>query len=324
MKPMISVGALGGTICMSAKNSGGGVKPSFSAEQLLEAVPKLSNLANFRAKTLFALASGSLKVENLIEVYHWAKKEVENGADGVVITQGTDSLEESAFLLNLLWDEQKPLVITGAMRNPDQISSDGAGNIYASVLTALDKNSHNRGVLVVFNNTIHSARWVHKSNTFALETFVSINAGIQGVIAEDEVKYINLASKRVIFKAPSGVLPKVSIVTSYMGECGCELKLLEDAKFNGVVIASFGAGHVSIDSMKVIESLKFPVVISSRTGSGVIAKKTYGYYGSEITLQESGCIMSGWLNPLQSRLLLIVLLANGKSKAEILETFDKI
>lgn len=96
------------------------------------------------------------------------KNEVKNGSNGIVVTQGTDTLEESAFFLNLIWDEDIPFVITGAMRNPDQISADGPANILASIITAIDKNSFKRGVLVVLNNTIHSAKFVHKSNTFSL------------------------------------------------------------------------------------------------------------------------------------------------------------
>ena len=101
-KPIIAVGALGGTICMSAGGESGGVKPAFSAKDLVSAVPVLNTLAELHAQTLFAVASGSLKIENLLHVLHWAEAQVKAGAKGVVITQGTDSLEESAFFLNLL------------------------------------------------------------------------------------------------------------------------------------------------------------------------------------------------------------------------------
>ncbi|MCZ6117102.1 asparaginase [Campylobacter ureolyticus] len=323
-KPIISVCALGGTICMSAKGKNKGVEPTFNANDLIDAVPGVEKLATLKTATLFALPSGSLKIENLLEVYEWAKNEVKNGSNGIVVTQGTDTLEESAFFLNLIWDEDIPFVITGAMKNPDEISADGPANILASIITAIDKNSFKRGVLVVLNNTIHSAKFVHKSNTFSLDTFKSINAGIQGMVIENEVKYVSPAIKRVLLHIDKNKkIPKVTIIQSYIGDNGDELEILERQGFEGIVISSFGAGHVSKDMMKKIENSKIPIIISSRTGSGITAKKTYGYYGSEITLLENGCIMSGWLNPFQARLLLIALLLGKKQKEDIIECFDK-
>ncbi|MCD8213273.1 MAG: asparaginase [Campylobacter sp.] len=308
MKPKISVGALGGTICMSANGNKGGVKPSFSAEDLVGAIPVLKDMAQIKAKTILAVPSGSIKIKDLIEVYKWAKEQIKDGAKGVVITQGTDTLEESAFFLNLIWDEASPLVITGAMRNPDNISADGAGNIYAGIITALDERSRDRGVLVVLNDTIHSAKWAHKSNTFSLQTFVSVNAGIQGIIAEERAIYVSAPITRKIYKAPNRV-PKIAVLQSFLGDDG-ELIRLAAANFDAIVIGGFGAGHVSFDMTDELKNVKIPIVIASRTGSGICATKTYGYKGSEIDLQENGCIMSGWLSPIKSRLLLMVLMAN--------------
>ncbi|WP_258032574.1 asparaginase domain-containing protein, partial [Campylobacter concisus] len=153
-----------------------------------------------------------------------------------MITQGTDTLEESSFFLNLIWDEEAPLVMTGAMRNADDISADGAGNIYASVITALNDESRNRGVLVVLNDTIHSAKWVHKSNTFSLQTFISVNAGVQGMVVEREAKYITCAVKRKIYPLPDKPLPKIAIVQSYLDNDGSIIKLIGESKFEGMVI----------------------------------------------------------------------------------------
>jgi L-asparaginase II len=321
-KPKISIGALGGTICMSAGGKKGGVKPSFSADDLIAAVPVLKDMAKIHAQTILALPSGSLKLNDIISVYKWAKEQIKNGAKGVVITQGTDTLEESSFFLNLIWDEEAPLVMTGAMRNADDISADGAGNIYASVITALDDKSRNRGVLVVLNDTIHSAKWVHKSNTFSLQTFISVNAGVQGMVVEREARYITCAVKRKIYPLPDKSLPKIAIVQSYLDNDGSIIKLIGESKFEGMVIDGFGAGHVSFDMMDEIEKLKIPVIVSSKTGSGMCATKTYGYKGSEIDLQNNKCIMSGWLPAVKARLLLIILLANKISLKEIKNEFE--
>lgn len=320
-KPKIAIGALGGTICMSANGGQGGVKPSFSAEQLVGAVPALREMVQIEAKTLLALPSGSLKIQDLVEVYKWAKEQIAKGAVGVVITQGTDTLEESAFFLNLVCDEHAPLVITGAMRNADSISSDGAGNIYASVLTAISPQSRDRGVLVVLNDTIHSALWVHKSNTFSLQTFVSINAGIQGLVIENEVKFITPAVSRQIYPLPDVKFPKVEIIQSYLGCEGEMVELALRANYSGIIISGVGAGHVSYDMVDKLRGAQIPVVVASRTGSGICATKTYGYKGSEMDLQNIGCIMSGWLSPIKSRLLLMLLLANNMNLEQIKKEF---
>ena len=322
-KPIIAVGALGGTICMSAGGESGGVKPAFSAKDLVSAVPVLNTLAELRAQTLFAVASGSLKIENLLHALQWAEEQVKAGAKGVVITQGTDSLEESAFFLNLLWKLPEPLVITGAMRNPDSIGAEGGANIYASVLTALDDKSRNRGVLAVLNDTVHSAKWVHKSNTFAVNTFISQNAGPEGMVLEGSVKYLREPAARQTFSYPDVAL-KVGICWSYLGDEGDFIEFAQTNGYHGLVVSAFGAGHVSKDMMDTIAKLagKFPVIIASRTESGVTAHTTYGYYGSEITLQEHGAIMANWLSPVKARLLLMTLLANKMDRAQIKQVFD--
>ena len=321
-KPKISIGALGGTICMSAGGNAGGVKPSFSADDLIAAIPILKDMAEIKAETILALPSGSLKLDDHVSVYRWAKEQIKNGADGVVITQGTDTLEESAFFLNLVWDEASPLVITGAMRNADNISADGAGNIYAATIVALEPKSRNRGVLVVLNDTIHSAKWAHKSNTFSLQTFVSVNAGIQGLVVEGSARYLSCPISRKIYPLPSKVFPRVAVVQSYLDNDGEIIKLVGNSKFDGIVIDGFGAGHVSFEMMDEIKKLKIPVIVSSRTGSGMCATKTYGYKGSEIDLQNSGCVMSGWLSAIKTRLLLMILIANQVSPQEIKNEFE--
>ena len=322
-KPVIAVGALGGTICMSAGGASGGVKPAFSAADLVNAVPVLNTLAELRAQTLFAVASGSLKIENLLQALRWAETQVDAGAKGVVITQGTDSLEESAFFLNLLWQRPEPLVITGAMRNPDSVGAEGGANILASVLTALDDQSRNRGVLAVLNDTIHSGKWVHKSHTFAVNTFISQNAGMEGTVLEGSVKYLREPAPRRTFAYPETTV-KVGICHSYLGDTGDFVEFAHNASYDGIVISAFGAGHVSHDMMESIVKIAkdFPVIIASRTDAGVTAHKTYGYYGSELSLQEHGAIMANWLSPIKARLLLMTLLANGMNKAQIKEVFD--
>ncbi|ASM34956.1 anthranilate synthase component II [Campylobacter sputorum subsp. bubulus] len=322
IKPKISIGALGGTICMSSNGNNNGAIPTFGADDLVNVIPSLKQIAQIHAKTILSLPSGSLKIKHLLEIFKWAKEQIKSGANGVIITQGTDTIEESAFFLNLIWDEEIPLIITGAMRNPDNISPDGAGNIYASVLTALSEESKNRGVLVVLNDTIHSAKWVHKSNTFSIQTFISINAGIQGVVVENCVKYITHAGNRKIYKFNDSIFPKIEIITSCIDNDARTIRLLTDAKFDGIIINGVGAGHVSYDMSDIIKDINLPIVIASRAETGICATKTYGYKGSEIDLINQGCIMSGWLSAIKARLLLMVLISNKMDLKEIKDEFE--
>lgn len=324
LKPRIAIAALGGTICMSSSGEKKGVIPALNANDLIEAVPMLEECATIFAQTLQALPSCSIQISHILEVLVWAEEQIAQGAKGVVITQGTDTLEESSFLLNLLWKHKEPLVMTGAMRTADSISADGAANILASVLVACSNESYNRGVLVVLNDTIHSAKLVKKSHTLAVNTFISLNGGIQGIVAEHSVKYVQEPLKRVVFNtSPTLLTVRIGICQTYLNDNADIIEFYNQRNYNGIVINGFGAGHVSFKMMEGIRSLESDmlVVVSSRTGSGPTAYKTYGYDGSEIVLQENNVIMAGWLDVLKARLLLLVSIAAGKDHSQIKEIF---
>lgn len=316
----ISVLGIGGTICM-LKDSSGGVNPKLDAKMLVESIG-LSEDIDINAKSVLALPSPSLSYNNLLEVLKIAKEEIKNGSNGVVITQGTDTLEESAFLLSLFWDEAAPLVITGAMKNPSEIGADGASNLYQAILVASNVNSLNRGVLCVFNHTIYQPRFIHKSNSFSLETFVSINGGNLGYIYEKDVIYISPVYKNKIYNIPNSLSKKVAIISTCLdGDCAFLDNL---SNFDGLVIDGFGAGHVSFSAARKLKelNLKIPCIITTRTGSGMSAYKTYAYEGSEIDMQKSGFIMGSFFDSLKARLFLTVLIENNYSYKQIKEEFD--
>jgi len=136
------------------------------------------------AESLLQLPSASLSFDHLLECLRWAEAKVDAGAVGVVLTQGTDTLEETAFFLDLYWDRPQPLILTGAMRTPAAVSADGPGNLLAAVQTAIAPGSRGRGVLVVMNDTIHAARWVSKADALSLHAFVSPDGGAAGRLVE--------------------------------------------------------------------------------------------------------------------------------------------
>jgi L-asparaginase len=323
--PNIAVGALGGTICMTADDAGAGALPRLSAEQLVAAVPGLADIAQIRAETLLQLASPSLNFAHVFDSLAWAERMVAAGADGVVLTQGTDTLEETAFLLDLLWTHPQPLVVTGAMRTPLVAGADGPANILAAVACAAHASSRERGVAVVMNDTIHEARWVRKANSMSVETFESPVMGPAGMVLEGMPQYFRPPSKRYRQRfAKPDLSVRVALVETCLGEAGAMLDAVAQAGYRGIVIAGYGVGHVSQDEAKRIEALapRLPIVIASRTGSGSTAARTYGFPGSEIDLARRGALFSGWLGPRKARLLLWLLLATGAPRSVCATAFE--
>lgn len=323
--PTIAVGALGGTICMTAENPDAGALPRLSAQQLVTAVPGLADLAQIRAETLLQLPSPSLNLAHVVDSLAWAERVVASGADGIVLTQGTDTLEETAFLLDLLWTHPQPLVVTGAMRTPLAAGADGPANILAAVACAGYGASRGRGVSVVMNNTIHEARWVRKANSMSVETFESPIMGPAGMVLEGVPQYFRPSSKRHRQRfAKPDLSVRVALVETCLGETGEMLDAVVQAGYRGIVIAGYGAGHVSQDEARRIEALapRLPIVIASRTGSGSTAARTYGFPGSEIDLARRGALFSGWLGPRKARLLLWLLLATGASQGTYAAAFE--
>jgi L-asparaginase len=323
--PIIAVGALGGTICMTAENADAGALPRLSAQQLVAAVPGLADLAQIRAETLLQLPSPSLNLAHVFDSLAWAERMVADGAEGIVLTQGTDTLEETAFLLDLLWTHPQPLVVTGAMRTPLAAGADGPANILAAVACAACSGSRERGVAVVMNNTIHEARWVRKANTMSVETFESPVMGPAGMVLEGAPQYFRPSSKRYSQRfANPDLSVRVALVESCLGETGDMIDAVVQAGYRGIVIAGYGVGHVSQEEAKRIEALtpRLPIVIASRTGSGSTGARTYGFPGSEIDLARRGALFSGWLGPRKARLLLWLLLATGAQPSTYAAAFE--
>ncbi len=318
--PTVAIGALGGTIAMVAGTSGG-VEPELSAEQLAKSIPGISELATIHAKTLAKLPSGSLSFKVLFDALDWANNEVDEGAKAVILTQGTDTLEESAFLLSLYWQKPQPLIITGAMRAPMAAGADGPANLLSSLLVAIDEQSIGRGVMVVMNDEIHSPYFVRKSQSLKVETFKSGLIGPLGAVVEAKPVFFRFTDRLPKpLSQPKTLDKKVALVEACFSSGSDHLELVfSSGIYQGVVIAGFGSGHVSFEEADIIKNYahKLPVIMATRAYSGPTSEKTYGYKGSEIDLMRGGVLMGGWLSPLKARLLLWALLSAGHDKEEI-------
>lgn len=312
----VAIGALGGTIAMTSEDPSGAVVPTLTGEALVAAVPGLAEAAEVRAETLAMLPSPSLDEPTIVRALDWARSAVAAGAAGVVITQGTDTLEESAYLLDLFWDHPEPLVVTGAMRSPQAAGADGPANLLTAVRCAVQPASRDRGVLVAFDDEIHHARWVAKTDSMSTSAFRSQVFGPIGRCVEAEVVYGAPARRLAPLSSatgPGAADPRVPLVATYLGDDGHLLDRLRPDDVDGVVVAGFGAGHVSPRMAEAVGRLapEVPVVFASRTGSGPTGRAMYGYPGSEVDLVARGAIGAGWLPPVKARLLLWALALRG-------------
>lgn len=324
MLPKVTVLSLGGTIS-STKGSGPGVAPRLTGKDLVESVPEIGGVAEVEAESLRQIPSSDLTVEDLIEVAREVVRRVDAGSRGVIITQGTDSIEETAFALDLLVDREAPVVVTGAMRNPTLPGADGPANLLSSVRVAADDAARGLGALVVMNDEIHAARFVTKTHTQSPATFRSPSAGPLGWISEGAVRVALRPAGRHTVPVPSeGGDHAVALLKMTVGESGRLLSAVRELGYDGLVIEAFGGGHIPSRMVGELEKLagEMPVILASRTGSGEVLRRTYGFPGSEMDVLGRGLICAGMLDGPKARLLLTLLLRSGASRKEIEAAFD--
>jgi L-asparaginase len=303
--PHIQVFALGGTIAMMPGDTAG-VVPSLDAKALVSAVPELADVAEISSETLGTVPSANLGYEAMAALC----KHAEAGeADGFVVTQGTDTLEETAFLASLLYQGEKPLIFTGAMRTPNQLSADGPSNLYNAVLTACGLEG---GVYVVMNGDIHDPWHVRKGHTSDLSSFTSGEVGAVGYLVEGAV-HLRTHEQQAPLEPLGEAKPKpVALLTASLGDDTRLLDQVLAAGYKGLVIEAFGAGHLSEAWADAAEKIarEIPVILCSRCQNGTVFENTYGYTGAEIDLAARGLVPSGQIKSRKARLLLSVLLAD--------------
>lgn len=316
----VLVVGLGGTIAMSGPRDS--VVPTLSAADLVDAVPGLAETGiEVSTRSFRNLPGGYLGFGDLIDLIELIR-DLDVGFDGVVVTQGTDTIEESAYVLDLLYDRPEPLVVTGAMRNPTLAGADGPANLLAAIVTAADPAARDLGCLVVLDDTVHAARRVVKTHSTSVSAFRSPDDGPLGHVVEGRARFLHRLPRRPALPIPgrSDAWPVVAVCTAALGDDG-RLPALIASQVDGLVVAGFGVGHVPETWLGAIEAAaaRIPVVLASRTGRGPVLAGTYGFAGGERHLQNRGLISAGYLHPLKARVLLTLALATG---AEIRAVFD--
>ncbi|MFF0555149.1 asparaginase [Streptomyces sp. NPDC020472] len=300
----VTVFTLGGTI--SAR---GGDAARMTGQEVLAGLgaPEDVVLRDFRR-----VPSSTLSFEDLAALADEVREAVAGGS-GVVVVQGTDTLEETAFLLDLLCTTEQPVAVTGAMRRPDLPGADGPANLAAALAVAADPACRNLGVLVVLADEIHAARLARKTHTTSIATFASPGAGPLGTVVEGRPRILLRPA------VPAALCPlkldpsvRVALVTLSLGDRGELLDAVDD-RFQGLVVAAFGGGHAPAPLVEPLAELarRIPVVLASRTGGGATLTDTYRSPGSEHDLLHHGLIPAGPLDPAKARILLHTLISSG-------------
>ena len=307
----------GGTISMQADASGAVVT---SQDNPMNHVTNPLKGIEVHALDFLNLPSPHIKPKHMLALYHKIKEEADN-YDGVVITHGTDTLEETAYFLDTMEIPLMPIVLTGAMRSSNELGSDGVYNYLSALRVASDDKAADKGVLVVMNDEIHAAKYVTKTHTTNVSTFQTPTHGPLGLIMKQEILYFKTAEPRVRFDLDyiQGLVP---IISAYAGMTDELIDMLDLEQLDGLVIQAFGAGNVPKETAQKLENLLqkgIPVALVSRCFNG-IAAPVYAYQGGGVQLQESGVLFVKELNAQKARLKLLIAL-NAELKGQALKDY---
>ena len=333
-KPRIHILALGGTIA-TRPDASGAMQMGLGADDLVAAVPLLASIAEIEAETVSRVGSHSLSFD---QIHALAAKIRSLKADGIVVTQGTDTLEETGFLLDLLLDLEIPVIVTAAMRNPALTSPDGPGNLLAAVRVACDPwvraHAKSLGVMAVMLDEVYAAADVLKVHPTRLNAFASPQTGPLAALVEDRVVPLALPVRDAIESARkklgsvTGSAQPVALFWMGLDEPGrlIEAMLVDRDRlgYRGAVLGAMGGGHLPERTVEIVPRLatSMPTVVSPRAGGGPLLRQTYGGPSSEIALRQAGLIWGGRLNPLKARVLLESCLRAGLARDTIAEVFD--
>jgi L-asparaginase len=331
-KPIVYVLSTGGTIAGAGASSTdlSNYKPgSILGEQLVKAVPQIAQIADVRVEQIVNVNSSDITIENWLTLAKRIDAILKEtpAVSGFVITSGTNTLEETAYFLNLTVRSDKPVVLVGAMRPATAISADGPLNLLNAVRTAITPESRGKGGLIVLNDEINAARDTTKTNTLRVETFRSPELGILGYIDEDKVSFYRATTKRHTAQSEFDItsltsLPKVTILYSYIEPDASMIQAAIKSGAKGIVFAGTGNGALSVFEETVLKEVAAmpaasrPVLVrSSRTGNGrVIATTEY---------DALGIVPGDTLNPQKARILLMLALTKTNDTKEIRRIFSE-
>ena len=323
MKKIVVI-TTGGTIAMKNDPKTGGLVPAVSGADLLEAVPDLKEIAEVDVVEFSNVPSGHVTPDMMLALAKMADKYLADGADGVVVTHGTDTMEETAYVLSLACKNEKPVVITGAMRGASDMGYDGPANILAAVKVAACDKAAGRGALLVMNDEIHSAAEVTKGHTVSCSTFTSLGWGPVGHVYFDGVVF-RRSSENLQKIITDKLEHDVELLKVYAGMDDFLFRCLADKPVKGLVIEAVGCGNVPPKVMQGIEYVRskgIPVVLATRVASGRVVP-VYSYLGSAGYMEPLKLIYSGEVNGQKARLKLMLALGITSDFEKIKEYFSE-
>lgn len=325
LKKKIAVIFTGGTISMTVNKDTNAATPSLSSEDIMALVHHIKDFAEVELIDFSAIPGPHMTPEKMMDLKILVQKQCER-ADifGVVITHGTDNLEETAYLLDLTLDTSKPVVVTGSMRNASELGYDGPSNLASAILTAIEDDSFNRGVLVVLNDEINDAREVTKTHTMSLDTFKSLEFGPLGIVDSNHVIYYRNQTFTSTTIDTNTLVSDVALIKVASGMDARILDFLVADQTKGIVIEGMGRGNVPPGMMpgikKAIEA-NIPVVLVSRNPLGRIMP-SYGYEGGGLDLKNTGVILARNLNGQKARIALMLALSKTNKIDEVRTYFE--
>lgn len=325
--PQVAVMSLGGTISCAPSADGSGLIPA--ADSTAGFVSP-----DFDVQTIPWSLTDSTEItfDEIHRLAHRARDLESDGSDGVIITQGTDTLDDVAWTLSLLRPTRRPLVLTGAMRAPSTPGSDAEANLLAALATSVLPGlaDSTNGAVVVMNNQIHSARWVHKGHTQDPAAFTSGEAGVLGVISEGRPVLLRRDLPHPLPPLADDTVAdpdvRVALLTATMDQDTALIEAIPDLGYAGLVVEGLGGGHVNAEIAAALGKIArhLPVMFAARPRAGFVLTRTYGSPGAELDLLDRGCLSTGALSASKARILLTLLLRTGRHRQDIEKLVQKV
>lgn len=325
--PVVQLVATGGTIAMKIDPVKKAPVPAISGDDLLTTVPEVGKYAKIEVNNLSNVPSDYMDATRWTQLTRTVQAALDRPeVAGVIVSHGTDTLEETAYWLDLTVKSSKPVVLIGAQRNASAPDFDGPRNLLNAVRIAVDGQSKEKGVMLAMNNQINSARYVTKTHTANVETFNSGEFGFLGEVYPDRVMFANSPVRRQHIPIQTDKMPEVEVVPMYGGADGAALRNAVDRGAKGIVVQALGMGNMNVpmfEAVKYALAKNVPVVVSTRVHNGRVLAN-YGYAGGGKTTFDTGAVMADDLRPAKARILLMLLLQSGiAGQAELQAAFNK-
>jgi len=314
----------GGTISMRIDGATGGAVPHFNGEELIKMIPQAKGLANIEVYEFGMYPGPHMTPDMMFKLSRiTASFAAQNDIDGIIVTHGTDTLEETAYLLDLTVETEKPIVVIGAMKTSSEPDWDGPRNLVDAINVCSNPNSKGMGVLVCLNGEINAASEVSKTHTEDIETFHSLDFGAVGFVEKGRVIYNRLPRK--LEKIITGRINcNVDLIKAYAGMDEKFFKFSADSGVEGIVVEAMGVGNVpppAFSGIKYAVDKGIPVVLVSRCPAGETLD-IYGYPGAGKWLKEIGVIFADYLNGQKARIKLMLALGAVKNRDELIKMFE--